>query len=208
MKSGREAFQISLGVSRETMRRFDTYAKLLLDWNKRINLVAKGTEDDLWTRHFLDSGQLSSHLANRGGALVDIGSGAGFPGAVLALLTAGDPGAGPIVLIEADKRKAAFLRTMSRETGVPLTVLAERSEQAPPQNASLLTSRAMAPLTGLLEHASRHLAPDGEALFPKGRTAREEVQDALADWSFRCETFPSRTKRDAVILKVGGIHRV
>ena len=173
MTSGREAFQKSLGVSREAMRRFDTYAKLLLDWNKRINLVAKGTEDELWTRHFLDSGQLSSHLANRDGALVDIGSGAGFPGAVLALLTAGDPGAGPIVLIEADKRKAAFLRTMSRETGVPLTVLAERSEQAPPQNASLLTSRAMAPLTGLLEHASRHLAPNGEAFFLKGRTARE-----------------------------------
>ena len=98
--AGRDAFQRSLGVSRETMRRFDIYAKLLIEWNSKINLVAKGTEDDLWTRHFLDSGQLYPFLSDKDASIVDVGSGGGFPGAALALLCSDSPANHQFVLLE------------------------------------------------------------------------------------------------------------
>lgn len=199
----RTVFQSKANVSRETLEQLETYADLLTRWNRKINLVSPTTLDMLWTRHFLDSHQLLAH----GGPVphwVDLGSGGGFPGAVVAILAGKDQ---KTTLIEADQRKAAFLRTVARET-VGFNVIAQRIEEVPPMAADIVSARALAPLPVLLTYVDRHLAPGGRALLPKGRKAREEIDQALEHWRFDCETYPSTTDPDAVVLSLGEIERV
>jgi len=198
----RDAFLANVDVSRETLDQLDIYAKLLAQWNPKINLVAPGTLNAVWTRHFLDSAQLVS-LAERPAVWADLGSGGGFPGAVVAIL-AGD--AQRTVLIESDQRKASFLRTVARET-CGFEVVSQRIETAEPQHADVVSARALAPLPKLLDHVSRHLKTGGRALLPKGRKADEELREALEHWRFDCETYPSQTDPDAVILSIGDITR-
>lgn len=204
--SGREAVLAALDVSRETSERLDIYAALLDRWSPRINLVSPKTLPQLWERHILDSAQLFT-LA-KGERWVDLGSGGGFPGLVLAILAAAAKPDVHMTLVEADQRKATFLRTVLRETGIPGDVICDRIEKVPPLGAESLTARALAPLRDLLAYAERHLAPGGRALYMKGRGARDEVQDALARWRFDCQTYPSRTDPEAVILSIGDIERV
>ena len=195
-----------LNVSRETLERLDIYAELLLRWNVKINLVAKSTLDDLWSRHFLDSAQVFA--LGQGDDWVDIGSGGGFPGLVVAILAAQARPDLSMTLVEADQRKATFLRTVLRETGVSGTVICERVEHVPPLGAKTLTARALAPLETLLGYAERHLSQDGRGLFLKGKNAKAEVQEALAQWRFDCQTYPSQTDSEAVILSIGDLSRV
>lgn len=199
----RDAFQAKADVSRETFEMLDTYAKLLKSWNPRINLVSKSTLDALWMRHFLDSVQVFRRIGQVD-HWVDLGSGGGFPGAVVAILAGADQ---RTTLIEADQRKAAFLRTVARET-VGFKVIAARIEEAEPQNADIVSARALAPLPLLLTYVHRHLAPGGRAILPKGRKAQEEVTEALEHWRFDCETYPSETDPNAVVLTLGEIKRV
>jgi len=204
--SDREGVIERLDVSRETIERLDIYAGLLTRWNPKINLVAKSTLDTLWTRHFLDTAQILG--LGQGDTWADLGSGGGFPGVVIALLAAEkQPGLG-MTLVEADQRKATFLRTVLRETGVSARVVCDRIERVPPLGVQTLTARALAPLDQLLEYAERHLAPGGRALFPKGRTAAAEIEDALARWRFDCQTYPSQTDAEAVVLSIGDLSRV
>ncbi|MGR3712824.1 MAG: 16S rRNA (guanine(527)-N(7))-methyltransferase RsmG [Shimia sp.] len=197
-----------LNVSRETSDRLRLLADLLIKWNPRINLVSKSTIADLWTRHILDSTQIFSLAPPNTPNWVDIGSGGGFPGLVVALMSA-EPGAPQqVTLIESDQRKCAFLRTALRETGVTATVITKRIEAADAQNASILSARALADLPLLFEFAERHLAQNGQALFPKGATWRKELDAAKESWSFQSEVIQSITEPQAVILKVGELHRV
>ena len=195
-----------LDVSRETLERLDTYAGLLRRWNPKINLVAKSTLDALWSRHILDSAQVLA--LGQGNAWADIGSGGGFPGLVITLLAAEEQPELDMVLVEADQRKATFLRTVLRETGVRGEVICERIERVPPLAVNTLTARALAPLDRLLDYAERHLAEDGRALFLKGRNAEAEVEEALARWRFDCQTYPSQTDDEAVILSIGDLAHV
>lgn len=195
-------------VSRETRERLDAYADLLRRWNPRINLVSASTLDDLWTRHFRDSAQLFDLAPGSPRAWVDLGSGGGFPGMVIAILAVERLPDLRVTLVESDRRKAAFLRTVAREAGVKVDVLAERIESARPLAADVISARALAPLHRLLQLSGRHLAPGGTALFPKGAGWRREVEEALEHWSFRCEEIASETSPDAAILRLGGIRRV
>lgn len=191
-------------VSRETRIRLRNLLILLRRWNTRINLVADAPEEEQWQRHILDSLQLVPLLPASPEPLVDLGSGAGFPGLVLAIATGCETH-----LIEADRRKAAFLIEASRHLGVArVTVLSTRIERAAPPPARVVTARALAPLSGLLPHAHRLLAPGGIAVFPKGRTAEEELTAAAADWTMRIERFPSRTDPTATILRLSEIRPV
>lgn len=199
----RDHFAAQVDVSRETLDKLERYAALLKQWNKKINLVSAGTLDSLWSRHFLDSAQLMG-CAPKADHWVDLGSGGGFPGAVIAILCGANQ---RTTLIEADQRKAAFLRAVARET-VPFEVLSERIENAEPQNADIVSARALAPLPILLGYVSRHLSPNGRAVLPKGRKADDELREALEHWRFDCETYPSKTDTDAVILTLGEIKRV
>ena len=201
-----EALCQALDVSRETEARLALYGEKLLTWNRAINLVSKGTLDDLWRRHFLDSGQLLDHFGpepvGRGRVLVDLGSGAGFPGLVLAIL-----GAGRVHLVEADQRKASFLREVVRLTEAPATIHACRIESLAPFQADIVTARACAPLTKLLAYAAPFCragdASSGRCFFLKGEKAEEELTAAQKQWKMTVEGFPSRSDERGVILSIG-----
>jgi 16S rRNA (guanine527-N7)-methyltransferase len=187
-------------VPRETLDRF---AALLLRWNRTVNLISANDEPLLWDRHIGDSLQLVPLMVPRPDRAIDLGSGAGFPGLVLAI-AAGIP----FDLIEADKRKAAFLREAARITGAPVQVHAVRIEAARVAPAPLVTARALAPLPRLLSLAAPLLTPDGTCLFLKGASAKAELTDAATQWHMQVQSVPSRTIPDACILRISHLSRV
>lgn len=198
----REALAEQLGVSRETLERLTVHLDLLRRWQPAINLVGPATLADPWRRHVLDSAQLAAHLPAGAANLVDLGSGAGFPGMVLALL-----GVGGVHLIEADRRKAQFLREVARATGAPATIHAERIERVQGWPAAVVTARALAPLPRLLELAVRFLVSDSVCLFLKGKAVERELTDARVSWHMVSETFPSLAEPAGTVLKLRGICR-
>jgi 16S rRNA (guanine527-N7)-methyltransferase len=195
-----DEFVAETGVSRETLARFEAYAALLTKWQRAINLVAPSTLNDIWRRHFLDSAQLVSHVPK--GPLIDLGSGAGFPGAVLALLGAAD-----VHLVEADGRKCAFLRELNRELGLGMTVHESRIEAMAPWEACGLTSRALAPLRRLLDLSAGFIGPGTVGVFLKGETAREELTEADKAWNMDVECLRSLTSPTGVILRLTHMER-
>ncbi|MBI1417217.1 MAG: 16S rRNA (guanine(527)-N(7))-methyltransferase RsmG [Limimaricola sp.] len=196
-----------IDVSRETLDRLYAYEALIRKWTRQINLVSPATLQDLWQRHIVDSAQLFALRPNEGARWADIGSGAGLPGIVLAILAKEHAQDVHVTLVESDQRKSVFLRTAIRELALDATVFAERIEAVAPMNADLLTARALSPLTQLLVHAERHLSPRGVALFPKGRAAAQEIAAAEANWRFRLEEYPSMTEADSRILRLTGLTR-
>jgi len=199
---GMDDFQRDLAVSRETVDRLQVYADLLTKWQARINLVGPETIPSLWQRHFLDSAQLFPLVPQSVHRLVDMGSGAGFPGLVLALLGAPD-----VHLIESDARKCAFLREAARVTATPVTIHNARIEQVAPLGAGLVTGRALAPLGKLLSWAERHLAPHGSCLFLKGQGAEDELTRAAKEWIFTLDRVTSRTDPAGSILYLREVRR-
>ena len=194
----------TFGVSRETEEKLRAYLALLIRWNSRINLVADASPESLWCRHVVDSIQLAPLLPEREGPLVDLGSGAGFPGLVLALASGRETH-----LVESDRRKCVFLQEAARMLDLPrVTVHPVRIMLAPLPPATVITARALAPLQELLRHASRILAPEGVALFPKGRTAAQELTAAALGWTMQIERFPSATDPESTILRLSEIHPV
>ena len=188
------------GVSRETLDRLASHLDLLCRWQKRINLVGAATLRDPWRRHMLDSAQLAP-LVPAGARLADLGSGAGFPGLVLAILRDG-----PVHLIESDSRKAAFLREAVRVTGAPAQVHNARAERLD-LKADIVAARACAPLDRLLGLALPLLAPGGFCLFLKGAQVEEEVSEARAAWKMVLRRHRSRSAPDGVVLEVSGLSR-
>jgi len=198
----REAFAEQLNVSRETLERLTVYLELLERWQRSINLVGAATMADPWRRHFLDSAQLAAHVPPRATTLVDLGSGAGFPGMVLALL-----GVRGVHLIESDRRKAQFLREVARATATSVAVYAERIERMSSWPADVVTARALAPLPRLLELAERFLASDSVCLFLKGRSGVDELTDARVSWHMVSEIYPSLSEPTGMVLQLRGICR-
>jgi len=197
-----------LDVSRETNERLQIYAKLLRTWNPKINLVAPSTIYDLWSRHFADSAQLYALAPEVFDHWVDFGSGGGFPGLVIAILAQERTGTSRVTLIESDARKSAFLRTVLRETGVAATVITKRIEAVPPLSASVVSARALAPLSKLLEFAHLHLSETGLALLQKGQNWEKEMPDAKSAWQFGYQIDKSVVDANSVILSVTGVGRV
>lgn len=196
-----------LNVSRETLDRLRAFEAVLRQWTAKINLVSKSSLDVFWQRHVADSAQLFQCI-RPAGHWVDLGSGGGFPGLVVAILAAEAAPDVRLTLIESDQRKAAFLRTAARSAGVDCTVIARRIELADPQGGDIVSARALAGLDTLLGYAERHLASSGTALFPKGVTWKKEMADARERWNFTAEPITSKTEDGAVILKIEGVSRV
>jgi 16S rRNA (guanine527-N7)-methyltransferase len=190
-------------VSRETEARLEALAALVLRWNRTVNLVARRDEPVLWSRHVADSLQLAPLIPSNTSHAVDLGTGGGFPGLVLAIATNV-----PFDLIESDRRKAAFLREAGRATRAPVRVHAVRAETARVEAAPLITSRALAPLPRLLALAAPLLAPNGICLFLKGAAVESELTAAAAEWHMRIERVASQTDQDACILRISDIARV
>ena len=204
---GAEAFAEAFKVPRETIHRLTRYSELLNRWQKAINLVAPSTLPQIWSRHYADSAQLRS-LAPEARLWLDLGSGAGFPGLVVAILKTGTPDF-RMHLVESNHKKCAFLAEVVRTTGAPVDIHAMRIEQLAERAQSLkpdvVSARALAPLPRLFELAAPLFGEGTKGLFLKGREAQAEIEAARPAWAFDARLHASLTAKDASILEVNGL---
>jgi len=195
---GPQEFAAKTGVSRETLARLKAYADILADWNARHNLVAKSTLPEVWHRHFLDSAQLAPLIPPDYRTLADLGSGAGFPGLVLAAMR---PELS-ITLHEATTKKCSFLQAAAERMGIKVAVRNGRLEDLPLQPFDVVTARALAPLPQLLAYAYRFTAPNSVCLFLKGQNVGSELTEAHKYWNMKVSQLPSQTEPSAAIVTV------
>ena len=188
-------------IDSEIAERLERFAVHLEKWQKAINLVGAKTLPQLWQRHILDSLQLAPLIPQASRTIVDVGSGAGFPGLILAILDRWE-----VHLVESDTRKSVFLRDSARLCGVPVTVHTARIESLAAPKADVVTARALAPVADLLRLTAGFRQPGTLHLFPKGRGAEAELTDAEKTWTLTVGRIPSLTDPDAVILKIGEVH--
>lgn len=206
-----EQVELSAGgvnVSRETFAALKDYEALVRRWTPAINLVSKNTVADIWERHIADSAQVftacdTSEVQN----WVDLGSGGGFPGLVVAILAKELRPALRTTLVESDLRKATFLRQAAQTLSLNAQVVSARIESLDPLGADILSARALAPLSELLCYAAKHVRDSGVAIFPKGARSAEELAEARKSWSFDVESLPSLSQDSASILVIRNIHR-
>jgi 16S rRNA (guanine527-N7)-methyltransferase len=195
-------------VSRETLARFGAYADLLAKWQAKINLVGPATLPEIWQRHFLDSAQLYALLPATPRVVVDLGSGAGFPGLVLAIIAEAAGRDITFHLVESDARKAAFIAEAARVARVAgaIKIHTVRAEAlAGRMAADVLTARALAPLDKLLGLARPLVKPDGLYLFLKGEKVADEIAAAEKRWKFQLERFPSKSDPGGAVLAMRGL---
>ena len=197
-----------LNVSRETFLRLKEYEKLLFKWNAKINLVSRSTLDNFWNRHVLDSAQFLSSVGEKAGKWVDLGSGGGLPGLVVAILSDESEPVNKLFLVEADVRKAVFLKTVCRELGLKVEVYNNRIEELPPMSANIVSARALAPLKTLCLYAKNHLEKGGVAVFAKGENWKAELVEAQKKWIFSYEAVKSTLHEGSVVLVLRGIKSV
>lgn len=196
-----------LGLSASAMEKLHRLSGLVTRWTARINLVAPSTIPEIWSRHVEDSARLLRFAPPAPRLWADLGSGGGFPGLVVAIALADRQAGSRVVLVESDQRKAALLREALRQLDIPAEILAERAEMIAPLGADILSARALAPLDLLCGHAHRHLAPGGRALFPKGRSWREEVDSARQDWAFDLDVHGEGGHNAGVVLVLENLRR-
>ena len=191
-----------IAVSHETVEKLSKYHNTLLKWQKKINLIGKDTIDEAWTRHFLDSLQLVNYIDDKNKVIVDLGSGAGFPGMALAIA-----GYNSVHLIESDARKVAFLLEISRITATKLSIHHCRIEDNPVVKIDIFTSRACASLDKLLHLIAPFLSHETICLFHKGKNYAIENEEALLHWQYNLDIIPSIASSEGVILKLSNIRK-
>ncbi|RUV19116.1 16S rRNA (guanine(527)-N(7))-methyltransferase RsmG [Mesorhizobium sp. M7A.F.Ca.MR.245.00.0.0] len=204
-----ESLQDAAGpVSRETFDRLVAFEQMFQKWNRSINLVAQSTSGDVWQRHILDSAQLG-RIEPVSKRWVDLGSGGGFPGLVMAFLLAERDGAS-IDLIESNRKKASFLQTVVGQFSLPARVVARRIDDSHGlvSTPQIVTARALAPLSTLLDLSAPWLVSGARGLFHKGRDYRTEVQESVHRWSFDLVEHPSVTDVGGVILELSNLRPV
>ena len=189
-------------VSRETRLLLEAYLELIRRWQRAINLVGRATLKDPWRRHFLDSAQLIQHLPPDPGKIYDLGSGAGLPGIVLAIM-----GQSGVNLVESDQRKAQFQREVVRSLDLQVTIHAKRIDTLPTECADVVTARALAPVPRLLDLAKPLLRPNAICLFLKGRSVSDELTEARKCWRMAIDSFPSLSEPSGTVLKLWDIGR-
>ena len=195
---GPEQFQTEIGVSRQTLARLKAYADILTDWNARHNLVAASTLPELWRRHMWDSAQLAALIPAEAKTLADLGSGAGFPGLVLAALREDIA----VTLHESVGKKAAFLRAAAERMALPVTIENARIEDLPHKAYDVVTARALAPLPRLLDYAWPRTGPNSVCLFLKGQNVGSELTEAHKYWKMQVSRLPSLSDPSGAILDV------
>ena len=206
--SGPADLAAAFDVSVETLDRLEAYEAVLKRWQRAVNLVAPATLREIWHRHFADSLQLAAYVPEDAGTFADLGSGAGFPGLVLAAHFAGR-GRPRAILVESDQRKAAFLREAARAMEISVDIRSTRIESdanlAALRCVDFVTARALAPLPRLFSFVHPFLSPGVSCFFLKGRNVAEEIAEARMAWTFELESHPSRTEQNASILVVRAI---
>jgi len=213
--AGPKEFARASDVSRETLDRLTAYGNLLEKWQRKINLVGRNTLPQIWHRHFFDSAQLwpliveflnetSVSVTDQDAQvnLVDLGSGAGFPGLVIAILAREAAPEMQVHLIESDHRKCAFLREAARITETNVVLHSDRIEDIEPFLANVITARACAPMDQLLSYAYRFWGPKTRAFFLKGQDVEKELVQATKSWSMVTSVSPSQTDGSGSVLCV------
>jgi 16S rRNA (guanine527-N7)-methyltransferase len=206
---GPQDFARDLGVSRETTERLSTHLRLLRLWAPRINLVGPSELEHYWRRHALDCAQLQ-RIEPDALRWIDLGSGAGFPGLIVACMLAETPGA-QVDLVEPNQKRVAFLREAVRETGAPARVLPVKAEDAATADAAydVVTARAFAPLPRIIASAKPILDRGARGLFLKGAEFRIELAAAVQEgWRFKVEEFASMSDPAGRVLRIEGVARV
>lgn len=198
-------FQEICGVSDETLERLETFLARLEKWQAKINLVGRGSLADPWRRHILDSAQLGPLLPPDTRSIADIGSGAGFPGLVLALIDL--PGGPDVHLIESNQRKCAFLREVNRATGAGAVIHHCRIENLSNLSVDVATARGVAPLTKLLQFAVPILKKNGKCFFLKGKKWQDELTKAKKDWNMEESYIPSLSDSSGMVIKLEALSR-
>ncbi len=201
---GPEEFAAASGVSRETLDRLQKYAALLADWNARHNLVSRASMDDLWRRHFWDSAQVAPLISTTCKSLVDFGSGAGFPGLVLAELRPDLK----VTLLEATAKKCRFLTAVADELGLKVEIRQVRIEDAAAKRFDVITARACAQLPDLLVYAQRFWGAGTRAFLHKGQNLEAELTQAGKSWRIDSEQHSSRSDPSGIILEIRELQRV
>ena len=184
-----------LDVSRETQDRLTAYVALVEKWQRRVNLVSASTLPDIWSRHIWDSAQLAPLVPEGTCRILDVGSGAGFPGLVLAALCDAE-----CHLVESDQKKAIFLQTVVRECGIPAVIHTARIESLPSLGAEIVTARALAPMDRLLDLLADQLSAGTRCLFLKGAQAEQELATLGTRPDLSWELTPSLTNPDAFVV--------
>ena len=189
-------------VSRETCDLLGIYYDMLISWNKKINLVSRKSISTSWNRHFLDSAQLWLYLPPKANKWLDFGSGAGFPGLVIAFISKELKPDLKIVLVEKNKKKAFFLNEVVNKIGLNVEILSTDVESINPQKADVITSRAFGKLDHLLKISYKHQNRDTTALFPKGVSFTEEIIISKKNWSYELEKIKNIIDNNSFILKI------
>ena len=186
-----------LNVSRETLRQFEAFLALLEKWQRRINLVADSTMVDVWQRHILDSAQLVKFYPPNTKKVLDVGSGAGFPGLILAIM-----GNVEVDLVEADYRKAVFLSTVASSLGLPAKIHNKRIETLPNLGPDVITARALAPVSKLMKLIENQISLNTVCLFLKGGSVEDELTEFQTYSTIASSKHPSLSSADGVVLEL------
>ncbi|MEO0342513.1 MAG: 16S rRNA (guanine(527)-N(7))-methyltransferase RsmG [Pseudomonadota bacterium] len=192
-------------VSRETIERLELFEALTCKWTNKINLVAASTLDDFWRRHVIDSAQIWPLRPSKASTWVDIGSGGGAPGIIIAAIAAELEPELKVTLVESDTRKCVFLRQAAREMEISLSVENKRVEMLDGVDANILSARALAPISDILRFSQQLTDMSTVFILPKGKTARHELDAARESWSFEHSTRNSETNPEAVIIKLWNV---
>ena len=195
-------------VSRETLERVKAYEASLHEWQKKFNLVSNASLEDAWNRHFLDSMQLFNFIPKTARSLCDFGSGAGFPGMVLAIMAKEKTPYLKVSLIESIKKKTLYLNEVNKITEANAVIINDRIENIPPQSFDVITSRAMASLKDLLNYTKKFFGKNTVCIFSKGKSYAEEIAEAEKFWKFDCKIVPSEMSSEGVILIITNLSAI
>lgn len=205
---GMAEFGEKFNVSRETLSRINTYRELLILWNARINLVSASTITDFWSRHAADCAQILDVAGENIHSVIDIGSGAGLPGLIIAALLKDKSRMQQITLVEAQSKKCAFLREASRTLDVKINIENKKIEDLSPAKYDLVTARAFAPLTKLLDLSLAYSQLGARILFLKGEDVSKEINEASTKWKFCYKTTQSITHKHGCVLEISDLMRL
>ena len=196
---------IENNVSHETISQLKTYLSLLLSWQSKMNLVSRSSLEDAWNRHFVDSMQLFKYIPLSAQTLIDFGSGAGFPGMVLAIMAKEKTPYLKITLVESIKKKTLYLNEVSQKTATPVNIINDRIENLKNTKFDVITSRAMSSLSDLLAYAYPFCQENTVCIFPKGKNYALELAEAHQKWHFKCRIEPSDVSDEGKILLITAI---
>ncbi len=194
-------------VSRETFDRLKAYEASLFEWQKKFNLVSNASLNDCWNRHFLDSAQLIKYIPQTARVMYDFGSGAGFPGMVLAIMLKEKTPYLKVRLIESIRKKTLYLKAVAELTHADVEIVNDRIENLKVEKADVITSRAMASLKELLAYTYKFCKKETVCIFPKGKKYAEEILEARRQWNFNVEIFASEQSNEGKILVITGLNK-